>query len=743
MTYGRPLARQDDGVRPLYASPALSPDGRRVAFFSERGLISVDLFVADTDTGRGLRKLTDTAVDSHFSNLQFLASSGAWRPDGRAIAVAAVRSGRPALAILDVESGERVRDIDFPSLGEILHPSWSPDGRAIAFSATAGGYSDLYVYDLDRSALRQLTNDRYADLQPAWSPDGDRLAFVTDRFTTNLDRLDSGPYRLALADATTGAVVGLETFAGAKSINPQWAADGRTIFFLSDRGGVTNIFAIDTSTGDLRQMTNLDTGISGITALSPALSSAGESPRLAFSAYSEERLSIFITSGDRTGLAGEPVTALRSRPSAAALPPEARASSDVSAFLADAATGLPDTAELGMPTVYRSRLSLDWVGQPYAGVGLSRFGPSFGGGLSMLWSDMLGNHTLSAAVDVSTTGTGVSDLYKDFAGGIAYQNLTRKWDWGTFVQQQPYVAGGFLTGIGSIDGQPAFVEQRIIQRQTLREVGVLAARPVSRARRFEFSTGYQRLSFEEDVRTTYFSTTTGAVIQDDRSTSALAESLNLGTITAAAVSDNAVFGATSPVAGGRSRFEITPTFGSLGFTSALADYRRYVMPVSFYTIATQVMHYGRYGSDGEDSRLLPLYLGYPNLVRGYAIGSFDASECTRTASSTCEEFDRLLGSRMLLGKVEFRFPLLRPFGASGSMYGPIPTEVALFADAGVAWTSASRPSFLDGDRDPISSAGLSLRVNIFGFAVAQIDLARPFQRQGRGFLWGFSLTPGF
>jgi Tol biopolymer transport system component len=742
-TFARPLVRQDRGIRPLYASPSLSPDGRRVVFFSERDLLSVDLFLADADTGRVIRKLINTAIDSHFSSLQFLGSSGAWRPDGRLIAVAAVRSGRPALAIVDVESGRRVRDIDFPSLGEILNPSWSPDGETIAFSATTGGYSDLYVYDLGRASLRQLTNDRYADLQPAWSPDGSRLAFVTDRFTTDLDRLASGAYRLALLNPETGGIQALETFAGAKSINPQWATDGRTIYFLSDRTGVTNIYGLDTSTGGLRQISDLDTGVSGITALSPALSSAADSRRLAFSSYEQERLTVFVTSDDPAELTGEPAGALRSRPSPAALPPETRTPSQIAAFLSDPAAGLPPAGTEPASTAYRPRLSLDWVGQPYAGVGVSRFGPTFGGGLSMFWSDMLGNHTLATVVDLSTAGTGVSDLYKDVAGGVAYQNLTRKWDWGTFVQQQPYLAGGFLTGIGTVDGQRVFVEERIIQRQIFRGVGALAARPLSRARRFEFGAGYQRLSFEQDVRTTYFSQTTGAVVREDHTTSALAGSVNLGNVSAAAVFDNAVFGATSPVAGQRSRFEITPTVGTLRFAGALADYRRYVMPVSFYTIAGRVMHYGRYGAGSEDGRLLPLYLGYPELVRGYDIGSFDGSECTQTANSSCAEFDRLLGSRMLVANLELRFPLLRPFGASGGMYGPVPTEVAFFTDAGVAWTASAGPTFLGGDRRPVASAGLTFRVNLFNFAVAQIDLAHPFQRSGRGFLWGFSLTPGF
>jgi outer membrane protein assembly factor BamA len=167
------------------------------------------------------------------------------------------------------------------------------------------------------------------------------------------------------------------------------------------------------------------------------------------------------------------------------------------------------------------------------------------------------------------------------------------------------------------------------------------------------------------------------------------------------------------------------------------------MPVSFYTLAVRAVHYGRYGSGGEDSRLFPLYLGYPTLVRGYDVNSFDAAECVPNATSECPAFDRLLGSRLLVGNIEFRFPLLRPFGVSRRMYGPLPVELALFADGGVAWNRGEKPTMFGGARDGVSSAGVTLRVNLAGFAVGQFDFVRPLQRPGQGWIFQFNLTPGF
>ncbi|HZY06986.1 MAG TPA: hypothetical protein VFE69_04540 [Ilumatobacteraceae bacterium] len=111
--------------------------------------------------------------------------------------------------------------------------------------------------------------------------------------------------------------------------------------------------------------------------------------------------------------------------------------------------------------------------------------------------------------------------------------------------------------------------------------------------------------------------------------------------------------------------------------------------------------------------------------------------------SQCPAFDRLLGSRMLVGNLEFRFPLLRPFGATSRMYGPIPIEVALFADGGVAWNSGQKPALFGGSRNGVSSAGLALRANLFGYAVGQLDFSRPFQRPGSGWVVQFNLSPGF
>jgi outer membrane protein assembly factor BamA len=129
-------------------------------------------------------------------------------------------------------------------------------------------------------------------------------------------------------------------------------------------------------------------------------------------------------------------------------------------------------------------------------------------------------------------------------------------------------------------------------------------------------------------------------------------------------------------------------------------------------------------------------------VRGYDTGSFSASECGPQNDTSCPVYDQLLGSRLLVGNVELRAPLLGLFGAR-NLYGPIPVEIAAFFDAGVAWDSASRPRLFGGEREIVKSTGATARVNMFGFAVLQVDWVKPLDRAGKSPYWTFNRLAGF
>jgi hypothetical protein len=722
----------------LNVGPAISPDGRWIAFLSTRSFFSVDLFVAEAATGKVVRRLTSQATNPHFSSVQFIQSTGAWDSTSRQIAVATVTSGRAALAIFDALNGGVTREIKVPDVDEIMHPTWAPDGHAIAFTGMHQGITDLFVYDLQANRLRQLTKDAFADLQPAWSPDGRRIAFSTDRFSSDLKTLAFGPYTLATIDPDSGDVQQIATTAEGKHINPQWSPDGQALYFISDRDGIPNIYRTTLGgANETTQVTHVTTGISGITGLSPAMSVASKAGTVAFSVYQDSNYDIRTTAADVRGTPLPPPSV-----AAATLPPLEKKPSDVAALLAAPEIGLPEPTTYAVEP-YKTKLSLTGVSQPVVGVGVSRFGTSFGGGIAFTFGDQLGNHMLATAIQANT-GIGGNFSVKDIGAQVAYLNMSRRWNWGLVGGQIPYLSSGFQSTVGRLpNGDLVQSDQLFIFRQTERNVSGVVSYPLDRARRLEFQGGMSNISFDQTVQTTTFSLNTGRVLQDTSETIPLAETLNLGTSSAAYVFDTSVFGATSPVQGQRYRFEASPTFGTINFTGFLADYRRYFMPAPFYTLAFRVMHYGRYGSGSQDTRISPLYVGYPWLVRGYDVNSIDSDECVPTPQGSCQLIDRLIGSRMLVGNVELRFPLLRPFGASGNMYGPLPVEVALFADSGTAWNQGETPSFNGGSRSAVSSAGVAFRVNLMGFAVGEFDVAHAFQRPGHGWVFGFNLMPGW
>ena len=218
--------------------------------------------------------------------------------------------------------------------------------------------------------------------------------------------------------------------------------------------------------------------------------------------------------------------------------------------------------------------------------------------------------------------------------------------------------------------------------------------------------------------------------------------MNLGMVSSALVYDTSIFGVTSPIRGSRYRLQLDQTSGDLRYGSALADYRTYLMPVRPFTIALRGMYYGRFGPDAENPLLTPVYLGYAELVRGYDYNSFRVEECGGAVDGTCPVFDKLFGSRMALANVELRFPLWGAFGGD-NFYGPLPVEAGVFADAGAAWDRSGQLKLTGTDGKMIRSVGALIRANLFGFAVAEIDYVRPLDRPGRGWVWAFTLRPGF
>jgi len=440
---------------------------------------------------------------------------------------------------------------------------------------------------------------------------------------------------------------------------------------------------------------------------------------------------------DEAKVAGRSFASLPGNP--ALLPPAQRTGQTVAAFLGTPVKGLPQTTNFPISD-YQPSLSLDYVAQPTVGVGISSFGTFVGGGTALHWSDMLGHHNLTTVFEGGNTGGG--SFVNSITGLLGYQNQRGRWDWGAIGGQVPFVTGSFLQGVTVVDGQEVLVQQELRFWQINREIQGMLAYPFNQAQRLEFGGGFRNISFDAETETDFFSPFTGQFLGRRTEDIETPDAINLGTVSAALVYDTSVFGGTGPIIGQRYRLEFEQVGGNLLFSNALVDYRRYFMFLRPLTLAGRFLHVGRYGSDAEDPRLQNMFIGYPSLVRGYDFGSFSPNECELSAPSdgSCPVFDKLIGSRLAVANLELRVPLLGTLGLIPSE-GFIPVETALFYDAGMAWTSLEGSDF--GSRDPVTSYGASLRINLLGFAIAQVSLVRPVDRPLKNWIWEFSLTPGF
>jgi Omp85 superfamily domain len=365
---------------------------------------------------------------------------------------------------------------------------------------------------------------------------------------------------------------------------------------------------------------------------------------------------------------------------------------------------------------------------------------------------------------------------RDIGGAVYYTNLRNRWNYGAGLEHVPYLTGGIVYDTATVNGAVCgyCAIDQILERIYIDQASIFSQYPLDQTRRVEFNVSATRLGFQAEVDRLITDPAQTVVLGEERTSLPTPPAIYYAQPEIAFVGDNSFAAYTSPVAGQRYRLSYSPTVGNISFQTLLADYRRYffMRPTTF---AFRALHYGRYGKDSESGRISPLYLGEETLIRGYGFGSITQDECLtgQSQQSTCPVFDRMLGSRLGVVNAEFRIPL---FGGSefGLLNFPfLPTEIAPFFDAGVAYTSNQAPDFrfssnptdaaqrvsancqnsrvdqsntfgiVCTDRIPVFSTGVTARVNFLGYMIFEAYLAHPFQRPGKGWVWGFQLAPGW
>jgi hypothetical protein len=751
----------------MNVAPAISPDGQYVAFLSEKDLFSIDLYLADAKTGKTLRKLTSKISNTHIDEFNFIESAGAWSPDSKQFAFSVFSGGRNKLVVVDVSNGKILHEISMEKAEQFSYVTWSPNGHDIVFSGMSEGQSDLYMYNLDDKELTQLTDDIYSDYQPSFSHDGTKLVFASDRTTYDKSNGQTITFNLAVMDVATRKITDINVFNGANNLNPQFSSDDKYIYFLSNRDGFRNMYRYHLADAKLEQMTDLFTGISGITEYSPALSISNDND-IVYSYYKAQKYAIY--NGKDTDFKPKAVNADDINFDAAMLPPFKAVgvdliNSNLNNFLAYQKISVDSIKE----EKYRPQFKLDYLASSGVGIGVnSQYGAGLASGVQGVFSDILGRNQMFVGASVN------GEIY-DSGAQFAYINQSHRWNLGVGFSHIPYQFGLYSQNpvklnVGNNQTINAVEVDNDIIRNFRDAVQVFTSYPFSKVARVEFGTGVSYNYFRVDryyntydANGYYINGASGHTKVSNADEQALTginlQSYALYQFNTALVGDNSYNGITGPLNGYRYRIGGEFNFGTYQFMSPTIDLRKYVR-VKPVTFAARVYGYGRFGNNDAISKLYPLYLGYPFYIRGYEANSFYNSNSASTNGFT---IDQLSGNRIAFANFEVRLPFTGPEKLAQIKSKFFFSDLNLFFDAGLAWSDGDKVTFTSNPQYiktivnpntglnediyshvPATSLGISLRVNVFGAFILEPYYAFPFQRTDVSKpVFGLNFTPGW
>jgi Tol biopolymer transport system component len=744
----------------MNVAPAISPNGEYLAFMSEKDLFGIDLFLADAKTGKILKKLSSQVSNTHIDDFSFLESAGTWSPDSKKFAFVVFSKGRNQLLIIDIEKRKVLLQTGMGKVEQFGNLTWSPDGNEIAFSGMIEGQSDLFTYNLQSKKVTAITNDIYSDYAPSYAPDGKKLIFSSDRVSIEAKGTQAvNPINLTIYDLETKKLNNLPIFPGANNLNALFSGDSQRIYFLSNRDGFRNLYEYNLNNGALNQLTDYFTGISGITEFSPAIT-VSRHDEIIYSYYRSQRYTLYNAARDN--FKAVPVDAQAVNFDAAILPPMENVgvnivNPNISNFKSFDKTPVDSINNIA----YKPKFKLDYLANSGVGVSTSTFGTGLMGGVVGMFSDILGRNQIVANLAVN------GEVY-DFGGMVGYINQEHRLNWGVGISHIPYLTGfrdivaESLPVEGSEEPLEVITDRTNLIRTFENQVQLFASHPFSRSLRFDLGTSYSRYSYRIDRISNYYENVNGfpgfylgsdkkkvSNEEAEREFGVSFRSFQIFNVNGAFIGDNTVTGLTSPLEGFRYRVGAEQNFGDYNFTTVNVDGRKYVR-LKPITLAVRALTYMRIGEEGEN--LYPLFIGYPYFIRGYEANSLYNNQ----GGPGTFDINQLSGSKIAVFNFEVRLPFTGPKRLAQIPSKFLFSDLNLFFDAGLAWNEGSKIAFKSQpsgellpngtplERVPALSAGISLRINMFGYFVLEPYYAFPFQRNDvKAGVFGLTFAPGW
>jgi Tol biopolymer transport system component len=729
--YARRLTEHKKDGNFYNTSPAISPQGDKIAFISDRNEY-LDVFVMSTIDGKILDKVVDGQTTNDFEELKLLTPRISWSPDGKKIAMATKAGEQDAVVIIDVEEGDREK-LTF-DLNAIYSVDWSAQGDKLAFVGVKFEQPDIYMYDFETKKLSNLTNDVFSDAEPTWSPDGKTVYFSSDRGEhvgrkpVAMHAFDYSQRELYSVHAETFTITRLTNLPNSDEESAVVSPDGKKLLFVSDQNGINNIYEMNLETKAMRPLTN---SLSGVYQLS--LSRDGS--KLAFASLNFAGFDIFLMRNpfDRDLKKNElelteflkekfapPVaaqTAQEKKPiendtasvygndvqidfsdfaSEKKLPENVPTDSTIAARLPKVTDNI---GKDGKYKVYKYKLNFspDII---YGNAGYNTF---YGvtGSTVMAFSDLLGNHQI-----VFVTNLLLDLKNSDYA--LQYLYLPERIDYGfTGFHSARFVIIDDGTPFGNL------------YRFRTYGLGLNAQYPIDKFNRWDFGLSWFNVSRENLDRV--------EVPAQTRST--LVPSLSY-------THDTALWGYTGPMNGSRYAFNIfgTPKLGSAGlsFVNVTADYRTYVRLGRQYSLALRLAGGASFGGNPQKF----IIGGVDNWINREFEGGYVPLENAEDyiflqtgLPLRGYNYNAGIGSRYGLFNFEFRYPLFAFLQA-----GPLPIGLqsingAFFFDMGAAWNKERELQLFTKDargntvtKDLLMGMGTGARIFFLGFLV-RVDVA--------------------